>query len=72
MRAEEAAPGRPAYDAKAALNLETGVRASYAFTPHQAGFLDVGAQRLGNEIADSPLVGRRTLTSVGIGYLYRF
>lgn len=72
VRADEATAVRPAYDAKAALNLETGVRASYAFAPHQMGFLDVGAQRLGNEIADSPLVGRRTLTSIGIGYLYRF
>ena len=72
VRPEEAAAARPAYAAKAALNLETGVRASYAFTPHQVGFLDVGAQRLGNEIADSPLVGRRTLTSVGVGYMYRF
>jgi outer membrane scaffolding protein for murein synthesis (MipA/OmpV family) len=72
VRADEATPARSAYDAKAALNLETGVRASYAFAPHQVGFLDVGTQRLGNEIADSPLVGRRTLTSVGIGYLYQF
>ena len=72
VRPEEVAAARPAYDAKAALNLETGVRASYAFTPHQVGFLDVGTQRLGNEIADSPLVGRRTLTSFGLGYLYRF
>jgi outer membrane protein len=72
VNASEATMERPAYDAKAALNLETGVRASYAFTPHQVGFLDVGTQRLGNEIADSPLVGRRTLTSVGVGYLYRF
>ena len=72
VRADEATAARPQYDAKAALNLETGVRASYAFSAHQSGFLDVGTQRLGNEIADSPLVGRRTLTSVGIGYLYRF
>ena len=72
VRADEATAARPVYDAKAALNLETGLRASYAFAPHQSGFFDVGTQRLGNEIADSPLVGRRTLTSVGIGYLYRF
>lgn len=72
VRADEATAARPEYDARAALNLETGVRASYAFAPHQAAFFDVGTQRLGNEIADSPLVGRRTLTSVGIGYLYRF
>jgi outer membrane scaffolding protein for murein synthesis (MipA/OmpV family) len=72
VRAEEATAGRPEYRGKATFDPELGVRARYAFAPHQAAFLDVNSTRLGNEIANSPLVGRRTPTGVSLGYLYRF
>lgn len=72
VRPTEATTDRPEYDGKSTVNLETGLRTSYRFAPRQTGFLDLSATRLGNEIADSPLVGRRTLVGVSAGYLFTF
>jgi outer membrane protein len=72
VRPDEVTPTRDAYGGKSTVNLEVGTRASYRFSARQTGFVDVTAVRLGDEIADSPLVGRRTLAGVTAGYLFTF
>lgn len=68
----EAAAGRPAYEGKATTNAELGLRAGYGIDRQQSVFIDVSATALGSGIKDSPLVDRRTLPAVRLGYLYRF
>ncbi|XAH24571.1 MipA/OmpV family protein [Xylophilus sp. GW821-FHT01B05] len=72
VNASEAAFNRPAYDGRATVNMELGVRAAYALAPRQTLLLNVGVTTLGKGIKDSPLVDRRNLSMVQVGYLYRF
>jgi len=72
VRPEEATAGRPAYEGRATTNAEVGLRTFYGFSLHDGAFLDVSATALGSSIKDSPLVDRRTLPAVRLGYLYRF
>lgn len=72
VRPEEATAFRPAYEGRATTNAEVGLRTFYGFSLRDGAFLDVSATALGSSIKDSPLVDRRTLPAVRLGYLYRF
>ena len=48
------------------------LRVDYRLSARQNVFLDVRSTRLGDGIADSPLVDRSTQTGLRVGYLYRF
>jgi len=72
VRPEEATATRPAYEGTATTNAELGLRTFYGISPRDGVFLDVSATALGSGIKDSPLVDRRTLPAVRLGYLYRF
>jgi len=72
VTAPEVTADRPFYEGKASVNAEVGLRTVYTFAPRQALSLDVSATRLGTGIKDSPLVDRRSLGSVRLGYVYRF
>jgi MipA family protein len=72
VRPEEATAFRPAYEGRGTTNAEVGLRTFYGFSQHDGAFLDVSATALGSSIKDSPLVDRRTLPAVRLGYLYRF
>jgi len=72
VRASEALPGRPQYTGKAATSFGIGMRFDYQVAPKQTVFLDLSTSRLPNEIKNSPLVDRSSVSKVGIGYLYRF
>lgn len=72
VRAAEARPDRPAYSGESAMLLQAGLRLDYALQPRHAVFLDLSTTRLPDEIRNSPLVGRSSLSSATVGYLYRF
>lgn len=68
----EARPGRSAYSPDATVNTSAGVRLDYRLAPQQTLFLDLGVEVLGQQIRKSPLVDRRSVPEVRLGYLYRF
>ncbi|MGH8782183.1 MipA/OmpV family protein [Paraburkholderia sp.] len=72
VRPSEATAIRPAYTGTSAVNVELGARVDYRFTAHQSATLDVGVKHLGSGITDSPIVGRKFVPEVRVGYLYRF
>jgi outer membrane protein len=72
VRSSEARPGRPAYSGRASWNTSLGTRVDYNLTKHQRLLLDVGVSHLGGGITDSPLVGRRYVPDVAVGYIYQF
>lgn len=72
VRATEAREGRAAYEGKATLNTELGVRVLYGVRPAHSVYLDLSSTALGSGIKDSPLVDRQRLNSARLGYLARF
>jgi len=72
VRDTEALPGRPAYAPGAATTLEGGLRTDFTFARHQSVFLDLSVVHLPGAIKDSPIVEHANLSSVSVGYLYRF
>jgi MipA family protein len=72
VNASEARAARVAYDGKATVNMEAGLRTSYALAPQQLLFLDLSVTALGQGIKDSPLVDRSSQTGLRVGYVYRF
>jgi outer membrane protein len=72
VTAAEAKPDRPAYTGTSGLQTDFGVRFAAMVTPHQRLLLDVYDTRLGKDIADSPLVARKSIPAVILGYTYNF
>ena len=72
VRDTEALPDRPAYVPGAATTLEAGLRTDFTLARRQSVFLDLSMVHLPGAIKDSPIVDRGNLSSVSIGYLYRF
>lgn len=72
VRPSEATSTRAAYAPGSTVNTEFAVRMDYRLAPQQVLFADVGVVALGQAIKRSPLVDRRTLPEVRLGYLYRF
>lgn len=68
----EARAGRSAYTGKATWSASIGASVDYSLTSRQSLLLDVGVSHLGSGIADSPLVGKRFIPEVKLGYVYRF
>lgn len=72
VRPSEARPGRAAYTGRASWNTSLGTRVDYNLTRHQRLLLDVGVSHFGGGITDSPLVGKRYVPDIRIGYTYQF
>jgi outer membrane protein len=72
VQMSEVEADRPAYIGKAAYDMTVGTRIDYHFTPHQMATFDVGVSSLGSGIKDSPLVGKRYIPEVKVGYIYMF
>jgi MipA family protein len=72
VRSSEARAGRAAYTGTATYDMSAGVRVDYRFTRHQTVLLDVGASHLGSGITDSPIVGKKFIPKIKVGYLYQF
>ncbi len=72
VKASEATSFRSAYEGKSTMNFQLGLRTSYRIDTRQFVFLDVRATAIGKEITDSPLVGKKVVPAVALGYLYRF
>lgn len=68
----EASAGRPAYAGKATWNASLGASVNYKLTRRQSVLFDVGVSHLGSGVTDSPLVGKRFIPEVKVGYLYQF
>ncbi|HEY9026638.1 MAG TPA: MipA/OmpV family protein [Burkholderiaceae bacterium] len=72
VTAAEVRADRPFYEGKSTVNAEVGLRTVYGLAPRHALTLDLSTTRLGSAIQDSPLVGRRNVSSARFGYVYRF
>ena len=72
VSASEAQQGRSTYAPNAAVNTSLGVRLDYRVAPQQTLFLDLGVEALGKTIRNSPLVDRKSVPEVRLGYHYRF
>ena len=70
--AGEVTPTRAAYSGSSTVNIEAGVSIGYMLAERHMLMLDISATRLGDGIADSPIVPDDTLTAIGIGYMFRF
>jgi outer membrane protein len=69
---EEARPGRPAYAGQSALNFRTSLLAFYRLSSRVSLIGLVQAQRLDDEISDSPIVDRRRSYFALVGIDYQF
>ncbi|MGF6870889.1 MipA/OmpV family protein [Paraburkholderia sp. MM5477-R1] len=72
VRPSEVQAGRPEYTGKASYDMSIGTRVDYRFTRHQMVSFDLGVTHLGSGITDSPIVGKRYIPQVKLGYLYQF
>jgi len=72
VTAAEATANRAAYEGRATVNLEAGLRAAFMIDRANSVFVDGGAKALGKGITDSPLVGRKVTAGFAAGYIYRF
>lgn len=68
----EAAPGRPAYNAGAGVNLEAGLHASYRLTENWQVIAALTALRRPAGVRESPIVQDRLETAMMVGLLYDF
>jgi len=70
--ADEVAPGRPLYEDEASLNLQASLTAQWRPGRHWRLLGAVKAERLGDGIADSPIIDDRQLLSGLVGVVYQF
>jgi MipA family protein len=68
----EVRAGRPEYSGKGTYDESIGTGVNYKFAQHQNVLLDVSVKHLGSGITDSPIVGKRYIPQLRIGYLYQF
>ena len=68
----EATSYRSAYEGASTVNFHIGLRTKYMVDRKQTIFLDAGATALGKGITDSPLVDKKIIPLVAVGYLYSF
>jgi MipA family protein len=67
VHAGDTSGGAPLYQGRSTINLHATLSTGYRLAPHWALFGGVAYSRLGDGIADSPLVSRRTNTLVFVG-----
>lgn len=72
VRAGEVTATRAAYTGNSTVNVEAGVTFGYMLAERHMLMLDISATKLGSGIADSPIVVNDTLTTVGLGYMFKF
>ncbi len=72
VEADEVAPGRPRYTDESSLNAQVSLTAQWRPGPHWRLLGAVKAERLGDGIADSPIIDERDLVSALIGVVYQF
>jgi outer membrane protein len=72
VRAAEATAQRSAYSPGAGVDIEVGLRLDYRIAPKPVLFADLGVRSLGSAVRNSPLVDRRSVREVRLGYLHRF
>jgi outer membrane protein len=68
----EVRAGRGLYSGRATYNVSIGTKFDYQITRHQLVTLDIGVTHLGSHITDSPIIGRKFVPGVKLGYLYQF
>jgi outer membrane scaffolding protein for murein synthesis (MipA/OmpV family) len=70
--ADEVREGRPEYTPGATLNWGLGLNTTFVYRERGRFFLNLGYERLGSEIADSPLVARPYTLTAFLGGAYHF
>ena len=69
---QEAAPGRPAYEADSEEFWRAGINTSYQWSNNTLVFGNIAFEAVPDTIVDSPLVDEDHLTSAMIGFAYMF
>lgn len=72
VQAHEVRLGRPSYAPGSTVNLEAGLRTGLRLRERDSLFLDLGIERLGSAIEDSPLVEKSSESRVFVGYVHMF
>lgn len=72
VQSSEALANRPAFQGRASSSLELGVTGVLPLDAQQSLVMDVSTLQLGSPIKDSPLVERKQVTKLRLGYSYRF
>lgn len=72
VRPSEATATRAAYTGKSTVNVRAGVTLGYMLAERHMLMMDIGVTQLGSGITDSPIVVNKTLTTVGLGYVFKF
>lgn len=72
VKAHEATASRAQYTGKAAMTYSLGARVDYQIQSRHSVFLDMSATSLPDEIKNSPIVDRSSVSRASIGYMYRF
>jgi outer membrane protein len=72
VRSNEVRPGRGEYNGKSTYDVSIGTKFDYQVTRHQLATLDLGVSYLGSGITDSPIIGKKFVPEVKLGYLYQF
>ena len=72
VRLEEALPGRPAYEGEAMLTTRASLSLLWRASPRVAVLALVRADRLDDDVQDSPIVGDRRAVFGMAGFTYRF
>jgi outer membrane scaffolding protein for murein synthesis (MipA/OmpV family) len=69
---EEARPGRPEYETTSAQFVRFGLRTTYYVNKRMILFANASYETIDDTVADSPLVGRDSLTAAYLGLAYLF
>lgn len=72
VEADEARPGRPAYEVKSALTPSVGLDVKYALTPHVQAVAITSFEFFDSEITDSPIIDDDSATFAVVGLIYAF
>jgi len=72
VRSDEAAPGRPEYEAGDSTGLLASLRANYMLNERWSVMAMTAVEWLGSEITDSPIVDKDYEVSALLGVMYRF
>ncbi|TDR41527.1 outer membrane scaffolding protein for murein synthesis (MipA/OmpV family) [Tahibacter aquaticus] len=72
VQAHEVRLARPLYTPGSTVNFEAGLRTGFRLRERDSLFLDLGVERLGSAIEDSPLVEKSSESRVFMGYVHLF
>jgi outer membrane protein len=72
VKSVEAKANRPAYRGEATINYTTAVNATYLLSKRSTLFATLEYERFGDDIVDSPLLNKKQIINIFLGYGWQF